>query len=201
MKKQFIYFFKHKNLPGIKIGRTAGESVNERFRQFKTYSPCGSEIIGFFECDNCVISERKIHSELKGHRMYGEFFDISVDHALAIIEKYDTSSRKIKLIFNEWIANPENNIEELQRLFIKAGEVKKNPIPTETKEYYEIEKRIVKGNTHLTSTEIASYLESFSDGLKYNINFIGAALKKQGFVRKTKKGIYGYMVEFKQSNK
>ena len=36
--REFVYFFKHKGINGIKIGKTSGSGVSERFKSFKTYS-------------------------------------------------------------------------------------------------------------------------------------------------------------------
>ena len=79
MKKDFVYFFKHNNINAIKIGKTSGESVLDRFNSFRTYAPFGAEIIGFFETDDGHRDERELHKLFKDHRLQGEFFDISLD--------------------------------------------------------------------------------------------------------------------------
>lgn len=195
--KNFIYFFKHKEIPAIKIGRTTRDSVNIRFSQFKTYSPYGSEIIGFFECENCIELERKIHIELKQFRLHGEFFNITEEHAKSIINKYDNSFKKIKYIFNEWIANPENNVEELQRLIKNANA--KIAIDDEEKETIESEKLreyFTHGFDFMTTTQILNIIikNDKDKHIRYNINKIGAALKKLNFNRVSIKGNYGYLV-------
>lgn len=119
--KQFIYFFRHKGINAIKIGRTSGESVNDRFNTMKTYSPYGCEIVGYFECDDCVSMERILHERFKGQRLQGEWFDISVDVALSVIETHDSPQRKIKSLFNEWVLNPENDIQALYGLMKQSS--------------------------------------------------------------------------------
>ena len=49
--KGCVYFFKHKGVSPIKIGYTNNVSPINRFENFKTYSPYGSEIGGFIETD------------------------------------------------------------------------------------------------------------------------------------------------------
>ena len=199
MKRDFIYFFKHKDVNAVKIGRTSGDSVKNRFSQFKTYSPFGSEIVGFFECDNCVELEKKIHIELKQFRMHGEFFNITLDHAKSIINKHDISGKELKFLFNEWLSNPENNVEELQKLFKRANETIK-VIRTgvlETKEFEAVRASFTHGETFMITTDILKNLEGKSDGVTYNLNFIGAALRKMNFKRVSSKGKkqYGYLVK------
>lgn len=196
MRKQFIYFFKHSNTTGIKIGRTSGDSVNDRFKAFKTYSPSGSEIIGFFECDNCVALERKIHIELKANRMQGEFFDITEDHALAIINKYDVSLRKIKYIFNEWLSNEENNTDALLLLFKKANEVKKLD-GLEALEMEHIKIYFKHGNVFKTTSQILKHLQQLNPNVNYVINKLGSALRELEFKRIKSGGSYGYLIDFK----
>lgn len=195
--KEFIYFFKHKNIEAIKIGRTSGTSVNDRFNCFKTYSPFGSEIIGFFECDNCVLIEKKIHTDLKSNRMSGEWFDISIPHALSIINEYDTSLKSVKSAFNEWISNPENNHGELLKLMIVSNsKIKGDDYNSESKEYLLVNKYIDSGTDFLTATSILKYISMKEPG-DYSINKIGSSLKKIGIERSTKSNKYGYLIKFK----
>jgi len=127
--------------------------------------------------------------------MSGEFFDISVDHALSIIDKYDLSLRKIKYLFNEWISGPGNNTDELTKLFQKAKQVKKVKEIGETDEFISIGKNILKGELFITSTAIMKYL-SEKENREFNLNRIGAALKKHGITRTSKGGVYGYLINF-----
>jgi hypothetical protein len=123
MKKDFVYFFKHNNVGGIKIGKTSGESVLDRFNSFKTFSPFGASIIGFFETDNGFKDEKELHQRFKDFRMQGEFFDISIDLVNNIIFEKNKDYHKTLNIFNEWIANNENDIDKLNNLFKKVKEV------------------------------------------------------------------------------
>lgn len=120
MKKDFVYFFKHNNINAIKIGKTSGDSVLDRFNSFRTYAPFGAEIVGFFETDNGHRDEKELHQLFKNHRLEGEFFDISVDMVRNIVYKKNKSYHKALSIFNEWIANSENDSSKLISLMDKA---------------------------------------------------------------------------------
>lgn len=139
MKKDFVYFFKHNNVGGIKIGKTSGESVLDRFNSFKTFSPFGASIIGFFETDNGFRDEKELHQKFKDFRMQGEFFDISIDLVNNIIFEKNKDYYKTLNIFNEWIANNENDIEKLNRLFKKVKDInfEKGLISNEIYNYFE----------------------------------------------------------------
>lgn len=128
MSKEFIYFFKHKRVAGVKIGRTSGDSVNQRFACFKTYSPFGAEILGFFECDNCVQKEIELHRRFSALRMHGEFFNISEDIVKSIVIQNQCGvTAKINLTINEWISNPENDIHKLNALLKSINKIDSKP--------------------------------------------------------------------------
>jgi hypothetical protein len=98
--KQFVYFFKHINIDAIKIGRASGESINDRFQSFKTYSPFGAEIIGYYECENSVDEEKRLHKKYAAHRLYGEFFKITIEQALSECKINNVDFEKVmSLIF------------------------------------------------------------------------------------------------------
>lgn len=124
MKKDFVYFFKHNNINAIKIGKTSGESVLDRFNSFRTYAPFGAEIVGFFETDNGHRDERELHQLFKSHRLQGEFFDISIDMVKNIIFEKNKDYHKAYSIFNEWMANDENDSSRLMSLMSKVKEIK-----------------------------------------------------------------------------
>ncbi|MGI9191313.1 MAG: GIY-YIG nuclease family protein [Chitinophagaceae bacterium] len=186
--KNFVYFFKHKGIDAIKIGRTSGESVNTRFNQFKTYSPFGSEILGFFECKDAVQIEREIHERLKSHRMTGEWFDISVGMCISIINEYDTTENKAKLLFNEWISDENNDVNQLILLLKKANQtpVTKKDF-TDSLEYNLINKFLLPKDDDdaikMSATKIKEYLEVKSNQ-KLSLNNIGICLNKLNFKQK-----------------
>jgi hypothetical protein len=75
--KDYVYFFKHINVPGIKIGKASGESVEARFSAFKTFSPYGAQNLGYYETQNGLQEEKRLHDKYAHKRMQGEFFDIT----------------------------------------------------------------------------------------------------------------------------
>lgn len=116
-KSGYVYFFKHKGIKGVKIGMTNGDSVNDRFKSFSTYSPFGCEILGFIQTDRPLYLENLLHDKYKNLRLSGEFFNIDDLTVLSIIDKFENESAKnIKKIFNEWISNPDNDIDCLKKL-------------------------------------------------------------------------------------
>jgi len=130
MKKDFVYFFKHNSINAIKIGKTSGDSVLDRFNAFKTYAPYGAEIIGFFETDNGHRDEKELHQLFKSNRLQGEFFDISLDMVKNIIYEKNKDYHKAYKIFNEWMANEENDFNKLNLLLekIKTIDIEKSDI-------------------------------------------------------------------------
>ena len=84
---EYIYFFKHKGIDAVKIGRTL--NVTQRFSDFSIYSPFGSEILGFIRCENSVQLEKTIHKDYSQFRLSGEFFTISIEQIKFLINKYD----------------------------------------------------------------------------------------------------------------
>jgi hypothetical protein len=81
MTKGCIYFFKHVGLDPIKIGFTTNESPTERFKQFGTYAPYGSEIVGFAQVEDAKKTETNLHVKYSNKRLVGEWFDITVQEA------------------------------------------------------------------------------------------------------------------------
>lgn len=87
----FVYFFKHKEANGVKIGMTLQDDVLQRFRAFKTYSPRGAEILGKIETSNANILEKKLHERFADRRLNGEFFDIHSDEINEICDEFANS--------------------------------------------------------------------------------------------------------------
>lgn len=116
--KEFIYFFKHIGIDGIKIGRTSGDDISSRFASFKTYSPNGAEVIGYYETINSTIEEKRLHSKYDKYRMNGEFFNISIQDVQNELRTqnvdYDIIVCKIKEFINEgYSMNDIHNAIEL----------------------------------------------------------------------------------------
>ncbi len=96
---EYIYFFKHLNVSGVKIGRTSGESVDNRFMQFKTYSPFGAKVLGYYQTFDSLKEEQILHNRFYSKRLSGEFFDIAMRRKdFAAMFKKVSQGRYIKLI-------------------------------------------------------------------------------------------------------
>lgn len=86
--KGCVYFFRHIGLEPVKIGYSTSESPLDRFNQFKTYAPYGSEILGFIICDEPYLIEQKLHLKYSGQRLNGEWFNISEENVNKEINFY-----------------------------------------------------------------------------------------------------------------
>lgn len=87
-EKGCVYFFRHIGLNPIKIGFSTNESPIDRFNQFQTYAPYGSEIIGFIQTPEAKEIETKLHIKYASKRLSGEWFDITENDALSEIDFY-----------------------------------------------------------------------------------------------------------------
>lgn len=76
-EKGCVYFFRHIGLTPIKIGYSESSSPIDRFTQFKTYAPYGSEIIGFIQTYDAKEIESQLHRKYSSKRLKGEWFEIS----------------------------------------------------------------------------------------------------------------------------
>ena len=200
-----MYFFKHKGINGIKIGKTSGSGVSERFKSFKTYSPNGAEILGYFETNDGLRTESEIHKTYSNRRMSGEFFDITEHDVDKIINVYSISNTKMKNDFLKWVSSLDSNIKnEVSNLMKLSLAEKENDNDNEI--YYTMEPIIIKDNLvpselnegeFLTTTAIIQRLSERGTNTKgiYMKRF-GQYLKKFGFERKKKNGLYGYFVKF-----
>ena len=77
MEKGCVYFFRHIGLTPVKIGYSENESPINRFNQFKTYAPYGSEIVGFIQTDNPRMLEKTLHQKFYSKKINGEWFEIN----------------------------------------------------------------------------------------------------------------------------
>jgi len=80
--KHFVYFFKQNNVDAIKIASVCSESIIDRFELFKSYSPYGAEIVGFYECENSIEEIKEIHKKYSDKKLNNDFFAISYEQAL-----------------------------------------------------------------------------------------------------------------------
>jgi hypothetical protein len=86
--KGCVYFFRHIGLTPIKIGYSTNESPLDRFNQFKTYAPYGSEILGFIITNDPKGLETRLHLKYLSKRLAGEWFELTQDEVIKEIDFY-----------------------------------------------------------------------------------------------------------------
>jgi hypothetical protein len=76
-EKGCVYFFRHIGLTPVKVGYTNNQSPINRFEQFKTYAPYGSELLGFIISENAKELETQLHKKFSRDRLKGEWFELT----------------------------------------------------------------------------------------------------------------------------
>lgn len=111
-----VYFFRHIGLTPVKIGYSENESPINRFNQFKTYAPYGSEILGFIIISNAKEIETLLHNKFASKRLSGEWFELTEEDVLKEIDFYtnisDIKNRNdFQIAWAKEIENRKNNIK------------------------------------------------------------------------------------------
>ena len=88
IKRGCVYFFKHIGLSPVKIGYSENESPINRFNDFKTYAPYGSEILGFIIISDAREVEQLLHKKYSNKRLSGEWFDLTIDEVNSELDFY-----------------------------------------------------------------------------------------------------------------
>jgi len=86
-----VYFFRHIGLSPVKIGYSKDPSPINRFEQFKTYAPYGSEIVGFIRDSNPKRLETELHRKFARDRINCEWFELSEDDIKKCIDFYSNA--------------------------------------------------------------------------------------------------------------
>lgn len=89
-EKGCVYFFRHIGLTPVKIGYSKHPSPIDRFAQFKTYAPYGSEIIGFIQTDSAKEIEKFLHQKFSSFRLDGEWFEITEEQVIKEVDFYSS---------------------------------------------------------------------------------------------------------------
>lgn len=116
IKRGCVYFFRHIGLTPVKIGYSENESPINRFNQFKTYAPYGSEILGFIIISNAKEIETLLHNKFASKRLSGEWFELTEEDVLKEIDFYtnisDIKNRNdFQIAWAKEIENRKNNIK------------------------------------------------------------------------------------------
>lgn len=116
IKKGCVYFFKHVGLSPVKIGYSNNESPFNRFNQFKTYAPFGSEILGFIIISDAIELEQQLHKKYASKRLEGEWFDLTEEEVKKEIDFYTNVSdikdrNEFQIAWAKHVLNKKQNIE------------------------------------------------------------------------------------------
>jgi hypothetical protein len=103
MKKEFIYFVQLVGIEAVKIGKTSGESINQRINQLSVSAPLGIEVLGFFETNNSIEKERQLHHRFAAHRLKGEWFKITKEHVQMVLQDENVTHDDFLLKVKAWL--------------------------------------------------------------------------------------------------
>jgi hypothetical protein len=167
MTKGCIYFFKHVGLDPIKIGFTTNESPIERFKQFGTYAPYGSEIVGFAQVENAKKTETDLHVKYSNKRLVGEWFDITIQEA----------EKELRVLRSKTEIEKRNAFEiEFAKHLGYFEESTANPVEESILKLFEIP--IGNNGEFLTATEIQYKLLDFLGFECYSLKILGTNLRR-----------------------
>jgi hypothetical protein len=129
-EKGCVYFFRHIGLTPVKIGYSLNESPLNRFNQFKTYAPFGSEILGFIITTDAKKVETELHSKLSPFRLKGEWFDINEEEVNKHIDFYtnieDVKNRNdFQIAWAKELYDKNKNIENEVDKYLTGNQEKK----------------------------------------------------------------------------
>ena len=147
IKRGCVYFFRHIGLSPIKIGYSENESPIDRFNQFKTYAPYGSEILGFVIISDAKELETLLHKKHASKRLSGEWFELTEDEVKKEIDFYTkVSDVKDRNDFQIAWAKEIKNKKDIAFNEVEKGDFKKY----KTKEKLFIEKYILNKKLNIT---------------------------------------------------
>jgi transcription elongation factor Elf1 len=153
-----VYFFRHIGLTPVKIGYSSNESPINRFNQFKTYAPYGSEILGFVILTNAKEIETILHQKYANKRLSGEWFEITIEEVQKEVDFYSNVSdieerNNFQIAWANEINNKKNKVkneisglkqkESKEDLFIKKYTQNKKLNITHEAKYFEVSRRCI----------------------------------------------------------
>jgi hypothetical protein len=174
--KGFVYVFKQSGTTFYKIGMSETDSVNDRFIQFKTYSPTGCEIISVIETDHARYLEKKLHTQFAEKRMSGEFFNLT-DVDIATIKNYE--SEKIATLNNffwQYIVGKNLDLDAMRRV-LSLMDKTENVSFDKKKELILLEVSKNFNNMSVTNTEIYDKINAKYPSITKKM--LGMILKKK----------------------
>jgi hypothetical protein len=126
-EKGCVYFFRHIGLTPVKIGFSMSESPLDRFNQFKTYAPFGSEILGFIQTDEAKKIETELHSKFSTYRLKGEWFELTEMQVKEAIRFYQSAEdikdrNDFEIAYAEHIKNKNEKSKNETLLFLNESQ-------------------------------------------------------------------------------
>ena len=97
-----VYFIKHRNIDGIKIGYSSKNTPEDRIAAMQTASPNGIISVGHIITKDAHNLEKKLHDKYKNVRLNGEWFDISLE--------------EVNHIMNKFTYNNQSKLEEIRKI-------------------------------------------------------------------------------------
>jgi len=157
-----VYFLKHVGLTPIKIGYSNNENPINRFNQFKTYAPYGSELVGFIITSDAKKLETELHKKYSNDRLSGEWFDLTREQAEKDIE-FHSNLEDIKRKNDFQLAWAKENIIETLSidLFISSR--------SETSKH-ELSKLVFKKFPDILKRDLANHLGISRNTLYRHLN-------------------------------
>lgn len=166
-KKGCVYFFRHIGLTPVKIGFSTSESPIDRFDQFKTYAPYGSELIGFIRTSEPNKLESILHERFSQYRLSGEWFEITQEQCNSVISFY-------------------SNIEDIKEMNefqiswakkLKTNLIDEMPVSSKLFSIIDIWFESYDIGSEMSNFKFEKEINSISES-KYNIKVIKKELKK-----------------------
>ena len=148
-KKGCVYFFRHIGLTPVKIGYSENQSPINRFNQFKTYAPYGSEILGFIMIQDAKELETALHAKYASKRLDGEWFELTEEEVNREIDFY-TSVSDVEERNRFQIAWAKQNAEEKEKVKLEVFE--------NSQSNFEKVKQIHRKNPNLNRSKTAELL-------------------------------------------
>lgn len=176
--KGFVYVFKQSGTTFYKIGMSEKESINDRFLQFKTFSPTGCEIVSVIETDHARYLEKKLHTQFAEKRMSGEFFNLN-DADIQTIKNYESEKTKtLNNFFWMYIVGKNLDLDAIKRvinLLDKNSSINNTETEIENSILFFISEKF--NNQTVTNTEIFEIIKDKYSNL--TTKKLGMILKKK----------------------
>lgn len=192
INNQIVYFFRQKGTDFVKIGMTSSNDCSSRFSAFSMYSPTGSEIDGLIKCSDARSLEISIHKELKEKRIKGEFFLLTKNESLAIINRHSkVDVSEIMTIILSYVGSDSSRLDKVKSIIQKG--LTNNIDINHQKEavlraVYDKYEKIDFWTYKITSTDVLNSIKENLHELNMNPEKIGRILSTEFKKRRVRRG-------------